>query len=559
MGNINNFGKRLPSINVFRKIKTISSSAIQSGFIHLVSVGYVNFIEPLVMDFASVYAKFALWKKRIWKRIYLNRDLARWSLRKTELIQKGEGAIGLEELGLGADGLKLLNEKVKLTREVVIANIDQDGFYLSKFGPIDGIPCISEESFLPRNRFTLDLIVIGGVIGIKKNYCGNGISFLTELESLYTLSKTECNVPTILDADFENYSLTVSFIPGAVLREQLASKGSILRDRDVELNPEFTKLSPSACRIKRIEEGKKNLPAVVDTQFIEEIYDQIRRIHSANIFINDIKYGNIIIEKKTGNPYLIDFESSGNLNGLRPEIIRILTDCDIENFNLHFGTNKLTYKTLKKIIKHKKYPFPKKWYAPAYIGAGLSIGALWNPEVGWGRWQYILKDNLPDVTGFRVLDLGANNGFNSLQLIRSGAREVVGFEIDPDAIEQGMFLKAAFEWFDGRRFNFRYIESNMADLISMDLGTFDLVIALCSLYYLDDDEITSLIRHISSITNCFIVQCNLAKNIGRNDLKTYEKASVEYLKEALENNGFPQVKVIAPRGYSRPLLIAHRQ
>ncbi len=558
MGGSNN-SKSQPLINLSKKINTISNIALQNGLSRLMQIGYIQFVEPKIMNFAPIYAKFILWKKRIWNRINVRRNLARWSQKKSEFIQKIGDEIGLEELGLNEDGLKLVKEKIKVTKEVVIAQIDQDGFFLSYFGPIDEIPCINEKNFIPRIRFSLDLVVIDGVIGVKKNYRGNAISFLTELETLYALSKAGCNVPTILDADFENYSLTVSFIPGTVLREQLASQGAILRDRDVSVNPKFTQLSPKSRRLKRIDEGKRYLHSVVDSSFIEKLYDQILKIHSANIFINDIKYGNVIIERKTGNPYLIDFESAVDLTGLGHKTIRAVIDYDIENFNLHFGTNKPTYKSLKRKIENREFPFPDKWYAPSYFGAGLRVGALWNPEVGWGRWEYILKDNLPNVTGYRVLDLGANNGFNSLQLLRNGAREAIAFEINPAAIEQGMFLKSVMEWSDNQKFNFRYIQSSMADLVSMDLGTFDLIIALCSIYYLEDDEITKLIRHISSITNCFIVQCNIAEDIGRENLQTYEKASVQYLKSALENNGFAQVKVIAPKGYSRPLLIAQRQ
>ncbi len=88
-------------------------------------------------------------------------------------------------------------------------------------------------------------------MGVKKNY-GNLIPFLTELEILDTLSERGCNVPSILDVDFEKYSITLSFIPGKVLREELASKGSILRDRDVNNNPGFTQLSNKESKLKRI-------------------------------------------------------------------------------------------------------------------------------------------------------------------------------------------------------------------------------------------------------------------------------------------------------------------
>ncbi len=68
-----------------------------------------------------------------------------------------------------------------------------------------------------------------------------------------------------------------------------------------------------------------------------------------------------------------------------------------------------------------------------------------------------------------MLDLGANNGFNSLQLLRNGAKEAIAFEIESEAIEQGIFLKSAYEWSDLQQYNFRYINSNMADLVTMDL------------------------------------------------------------------------------------------
>ncbi len=551
--------REISLINPSKRINTIFSVIIQNGLFRLMQIGYIQLIEPKMMVLTPLHAKFSVRKKQIWNKITAKQKLAPLIQKKSEFIQRRGSEVSLEDLGLNEDGLRLVKEKAKVAKEVVIANVDQDGFYFSHFGPIDGIPCIEEENFLPRIRFSIDLVLIDGVIGVKKNYCGNAASFLTELETLHTLSKAGCNVPTILDIDFENYSLTISFIAGAVIREQLASKGSVLRDRDVNINPEFTQLSPKSRWFKRIEEGKRYLHTVVDNSFIEEVYGQILKIHSANIYINDIKYGNIIIEKESGKPYLIDFESAIDLTGMNQKITKMITDYDIDYFNLHFGTDKPTYKSLKRKIKYKKYPSPEKWYAPAYLGAGLKVGALWSLEVGWGRWQYILKGNFPNVTGYRVLDLGANNGFNSLQLLRSGAREAIGFEIDPDAIEQGMFLKSAMEWSDSQKFNFSYIQRSMIDLVSMNLGSFDLVLALCSIYYLEDDEITRLIRHISSITNCFIVQGNIESDIGRESIRTYEKASIKYLKDALEKNGFPQVRVIAPKGYSRPLLIAQRQ
>ena len=49
---------------------------------------------------------------------------------------------------------------------------------------------------------------------------------------------------------------------------------------------------------------------------------------------------------------------------------------------------------------------PVRYQPPSVRGAGE------------GRWRYILEHNLPPQDGRRVLDLGANNVFNALMMLR---------------------------------------------------------------------------------------------------------------------------------------------
>jgi hypothetical protein len=93
---------------------------------------------------------------------------------------------------------------------------------------------------------------------------------------------------------------------------------------------------------------------------------------------------------------------------------------------------------------------------------------------------------------------------------------------------------------------------------TFELGTFDFVTALCSIYYLEDDDIASVIRYVSSISDTFVLQCNLDRRIARSDPRTFEKASLEYAEKVLAANGFPSLTTIAPPGYSRPLVIGRR-
>jgi SAM-dependent methyltransferase len=197
-------------------------------------------------------------------------------------------------------------------------------------------------------------------------------------------------------------------------------------------------------------------------------------------------------------------------------------------------------------------------YAPVYFGDGIKVGRLWSIDSGFGRWHYILKHNLSSFAGKRILDLGANNGSVSLEMLRAGARESVAVELNNKAIEQGKFLKDAFEWHDNKQYNFKYVRANMRDIIGIDLGRFDIVMALCSIYYLNDYEISRVIKHISTISNVLVLQCNLARDIERADEYTYKKASVEYTVGLLRNNGFPVIRVVAPKYYDRPLVIGEK-
>ena len=543
-----------------RKIGTIPGVFLRNGLRRSLFIMYVYLFEPGVMAFLPTYVRFLRKAKTMRRNSGAVASIRRWSTRKDDLIG-GNGTaprVPISELGLESDMLEKLEAAVKDSREVVIAEIDQDGFFLSHYGMIKRMPCISEDQFMQRKRFTLRLVAVDGVAGVKKHYKGCLLSFLNEIEALKTLGCAGCNVPAIIDVDFDNLTLTLSYVPGPVLKEELAGRGVVLRDRDVDENPVFNKLNHQEQRLRRIMEGKRVLKDVVEPQLIEAIYDQMIKIHRTGFILNDIKYGNIIIEEKSGEPYFVDFELSMNCTGMGNSSFRAMRDLDIEKFNLHFGAEKTTYKRMKNRLKTGTIPMPDSWYAPVYIGAGLKIGRIWDPDSGWGRWHYILKNNLPKLKGSRVLDLGTNNSYISLLILKNGARESVGFEINGDRIEQGEFLKSSFEWMDNKKYNFKYIQESMADLTSMELGKFEVAIALCSIYYLDDESIAKVTRHISTVSEYFVIQCNTSRDIGREDMHVYEKASVEYLTNVLKQNGFPNVRMIAPKGYPRPLLIGNK-
>lgn len=541
------------------RIRSIFMTLVRRGFSHTLYLAYIYSVSPYIVmvlpRLSTVYKKNKL---RMEKYFFLNRNINNWRRKKDEILELGRSGylLALDEIEWSAKQLEAIRRLQESSREVVIAEIDQDGFLLSNFGAIRNLSMVSKDEFLDRKKFTLRMVAIERYVGVKKDYRGNKLAFLKELSALHNLGLAGCNVPAIIAVDFDNLTLTCSYILGAVLRDELAKRGAILRDRDVENSTDFARLDPSERWLRRIQEGKQFLYDVVDSQLVENLFEQLRKTHEAGFIWNDIKYGNVIIEEKSGSPYLIDFDRASHYKSLPNSLFRVLRDQEIERFNLHFDTQEMTYDKMKKEIEKTK---KNGVYAPVYFCAGLRLGDLWINKVGYGRWHYILKQNLPSLTGKRILDLGANNAFNSMQMLRNEAREAIGIELSEKNIKQGRFIKKGIEWTDNRTYNFKYIHANMKDIVEMELGRFDMVLALCSIYYLDDDSIANLVQFISTITNILILQCNIETNIDRSDPHTYKKATVEYNIQILKDNGFPFIQVIAPYRYSRPLLVAKKK
>lgn len=548
---------------VYRKLRRIKKAIFfvrKLGIKYFTHLAYIYFVLPTFMNILPICAMVYRRYKYLWRCLNLDKEISYWQSKKEEILRIGEKGykLHIDDFGLNKEGLDKIKKSLQNQPELVIANVDQDGSLLSYFGPINAMPTISKEKFLKKSRFTIKVIVFNKIVSVRKEYKGNKIAFLNELSALHNLALAGCNVPAILNVNFDNLTITSSYIAGSNLLEKLAQKGALVRDRDIKKNSKLMSLSKRERWLKYLQEGRRVLPNVVGFPFIEDLFLELKKIHQAGFELYDVKYGNIMIEKKLQKPFLVDFGSAANDSGLGEKVFSVMRDRDIEKFNLAFNTKKLTYKRIKEMTKNKNIPYIDKLYAPVYFGYGLRVGRIWDANVGYGRWHFILKNSFPSLSGKSILSLGANNAFNEIQMLRNGAKEVIGVETNSEYIAQGNFIKEAFEWADNTSYNFKYLQMDMAKVPTMNLGHFDMVIALCSLYYLDDKSITNLVRYISNITDVFIVQCNVRTDIGRSDRYMYTKASVNYITKVLDSNGFSAIKIIAPTGYSRPLVIGKK-
>lgn len=431
---------------------------------------------------------------------------------------------------------------------VPLALIDRNGPGLPLLGSFWSNSVIPPIEFRPGHRHSLLIIDFDGDVGVLKSFKKRKAEFVNELEAASALHAAGCGVPDILHVDFDQLEIVYSYIPGVLVREALIQAGA-----DFSALPADTWYGRLRRKpLVRAERGRPFVPAVMTGADIARLGSELTAIHRAGFTLEDIKYGNIIIEEKTGAPIFIDFERAFFFKGLSRGLSTYMRDKDSAKLNAHIGTELPTAAGLRNL---KKLP-GGAIYAPVYVGQGIWWGAIWNPDVGVGRWRYIMRKHLPIPKGGRILDLGANNGYNALQMLHAGAREVVAVELSRAAIEQGLFLKRIYEWRDNVEYKLSYVQGSHGDLPSLSLGRFDQVTAFCTLYYLSHAEMIATVRYIRGLTDVLVQQANTDRLIHRKDADTFNKASLAFTTQLATQGGFNAVQVISPRGYSRPLVIS---
>ena len=256
--------------------------------------------------------------------------------------------------------------------EITLASIDQDGLLLARFEQLWPAPRVAVDAFLPRSRFELVVVDHDGWIGVRKDFRGNRVAFVNELEAALDLAAAGCQVPAILGVDFDRPSITFSYINGAVVREALAQAGAPMRDRDVR--PDRAALSDRRIQRERREAGRGLVDKVLEPETIARIGQTLLAIHRAGYTVEDVKYGNVIIEV-TKTPYFVDCERALPLRQFSRTTATYLRDRDADKLNQLFGTDLLTAKVLR------KFRLPTI-YSPFYAGAGIWWGTIWNPDLG---------------------------------------------------------------------------------------------------------------------------------------------------------------------------------
>ena len=189
----------------------------------------------------------------------------------------------------------------------------------------------------------------------------------------------------------------------------------------------------------------------------------------------------------------------------------------------------ITKKELTDFVKSRS------WYQTIDFGDNIvSKGCEWCGEPAWSNMVKFLPNTLD---GLRILDLGCNAGLFCIKSALMGAKEIVGIDWTGwrpkwDFEEQQVFVKKYFEQKHGKAFPITYISGKMEEILqTQDLGRFDYVFAIASIYYTATPDET--VKAISKIGKNVIVRLRdenrIAKFTGL--FKAYGYREVKVIRE----------------------------
>ncbi len=435
---------------------------------------------------------------------------------------------------------------------VVLGRIDNDGRVLELCGSLPGMDALDSEDFVERYRFGLDLVLDGDSVLIRKDFGNNRDAFLREWQSLAVLGD-EAGSPTIHHVDEQRCRLYRSFVAGPTLRQLLAEAGARILSVETDNDPRLAGLDTTA-RIEAVwERGRECMPDALSPDCLAELEGRLNAIHRRGVTGFSLSFGNVVVHEGTGEPWFIDFDAARSHRRASGFAFAADRDHDRDLFNRIYRRDLLTERTARALLAEVATS-----YSPIDLGRGMASFGFWSIDSGTGRWEFLNGRALSGlIEGRRILDLGSYNGLMPLSMLAAGARQVVAVERSPELVGTASRLRRLFEWRDMRTYDLDLRCTDMRAVLDGDWGEFDLVTSFCSLYYLDEVDMRQVVRRVAELAPLLILQAKTDTRAAAGDKA--RKSSRSFLRSLLEGNGFPRVEIVAPAGYSRPLLIGRRE
>ena len=431
-----------------------------------------------------------------------------------------------------------------------LGRIDADGRLSSPFGTLPGFDPIDSEGFLRRRRYDLDLLLTADGLAVRKDYRGDRRALEREWLALSHL-EDHANVPAVLAVDEAACRLTRTFLAGETVNDLLVAQGARLRLAQTRDDPELARLDEAARLAAVLARGTERLGDCLGAEFPGRLEQQVDAIHRRGVTGFSLTFGNVMVSPEGEVPWLFDFDNATVHAAPAGIEFALERDRDRRLLARLYSLDLVTEASARRSLASD---FPSS-YAPVDLGRGIASRGFWSVDSGTGRWEFLNGPALGElVPGKRILDLGSHNCVLPLLMLRAGARQVVAVERSAEVAASARRLQKLFEWRDLTAYDLDLRRTDMRSFLDADWGSFDIVSAFCSLYYLEEEEMAQVVRRAAELAPVMVLQAK-SDTRPKAAANKAEKSAPEFLGRLLAENGFPHIRTIAPAGYSRPLLI----
>jgi hypothetical protein len=220
--------------------------------------------------------------------------------------------------------------------ELLLGRIDDDGRVLCKFGDLPGLSSVSEADFAERKRFSLDVVLWGDTLLIRKDYRGDRNSFAREWTALARLAG-QANIPAIHHVDEKRAVLYKNLVIGKTIRELLVANGASILHAHTRNDSALAGLEGRG-RLEAVwARGRESLPAVVNHAFLCCLERQLQQIHQQGITGVSFTWGNVVVEEVTKTPWLIDLDKARIARSVSSLCFRVLRQRDYHQYKSVYG------------------------------------------------------------------------------------------------------------------------------------------------------------------------------------------------------------------------------